>query len=487
MISPLAVLGEAFALGVLAMGLVGFLQFYARTRYRTHLAMLFPVVLVLGSSLILFSTYPSGDAGRVATFLVVQSLGFPFFLYWGERNRRSVEQIATSGHFDPGFPLPSENLIRISFFGQIYEDLAKPVVALEGVRKLNALLKRSSNMHPIFMHASFSPKGEFVLDREIVLKLGKGKMDCDGFAILLQALIEHLASTGNIKDEEELLQAVRARTGNTVSSYLDFLVDEGLLHRLARGFLTDKMSTGMEHLDKALGGGLAQGTAVLLVGEADQERDEAVRGFIRSGIDLGEGCLAVSAFKPPETVRLDFAREGAVMPGRLKIVDCYSSRFSEVQTLQTRGDTWVSPVDLSVVHVAISRALDSLVTVRKRAAVDILTAYLVATPVDRILPELVEIVDRFRRSKCTALFVFNPSAAKESCQPVLEEVFDCVIRMRKREHSREVFLDIGKLGAEFELAAQRGGTRRWVEWSPAAASATGATDGTGTGIASFGR
>jgi KaiC/GvpD/RAD55 family RecA-like ATPase len=446
----LSLLGQSFALGVLIMGLAGFLQFYARTRYRPHLAMLPTVVLVVGSTFILFSIYPSGDTSQIALFLLIQSAALPFFVYWGEQSRRSMEEIATTGEFDPGFPLPSENVITVNFFGQIYEDLAKPVVALEGEEKLNRLLAEVSEEHPIFNLAGFTPRGEFVLDERTVVWAGRIGLDTEGFARLLDALVEHFARIGNIKNEE-LPEAIRAKTGNTVAKYLDFLVDGGLVLVLAKGLLTDRTATGEKGLDKALKGGLTRGSAVLLVGEAGEEREELVRSFLQTGISLGEGCLVVSALRPSEVVRSSLKD---VATGQLKVIDCHAAHLNEVQVLKVEGDTFLSPVDLSVVAVAVTKALDSLSGIKvtgRRAVIDLLPAYLHVTSISRMVPDLVRIIGTLRKSGFTALFVHNPSVGEDqSSQYILEELFDSIIKTRREtsDGCDQSLVEIQKLGPQ---------------------------------------
>lgn len=457
MLSPLAAAGEVLAVTVLAIGLTGFLQFYARTRYWSHLSMLPPVVLVVGSSLILFSGYSSGDPDRAALFLLIQSLGFPFFIYWGERNRRRMEEIATRGDFDPGFPLPSSNHIMVSFFGQMCEDLAKPIVAVEGDQKLNSMLDRVSLRNPILARAHFTSLGELKLDKDTVLRAGEVKLDPEPLVCFLDGLVEHYASTGNLLERKDLAKALRAKCGGTVSKFQDFLIDEGLLHSLAGGLLTDKASTGMRGLDKAFEGGLPQGVAVLLLGNPSDERERITQAFVRAGMRNGDGCLVVSATRSPEQMQADLQVGG--LPGELRLVDCYSARFKEIPALEMREDAIVSPVDPSVVNVAISRGLDSLRSERRRALVDIISAYTLSSPMEKIYPFMLEMIHLLRRSNCTSLFVFNPSESEaQSDTLVLEELFDVVLRMRRsKERDEQVVLDFEKLGLQLAPKAEAPG------------------------------
>ncbi len=116
-----------------------------------------------------------------------------------------------------------------------------------------------------------------------------------------------------------------------------------------------------------------------------------------------------------------------------------------------------------------------------------------ATPLNKILPELVEILDKFRRSRCTALFVFNPSAVEdEFCEQILGEVFDYVVGVKRKKPSGEVFLDFGILAERPAAAPQGAGTQMGPGWSPPVSDAAGARDAggaiaTGTGDLDMGR
>lgn len=445
MVSLMAAAGEVLAITVLAMGIAGFLQFYARTRYRPHLAMLPAVVLVVGSSLLLFSIYDDGDHTRAALFLLVQSIAMPFFIYWGEQNRTRMERIAATGEFDPGFPLPSTSFITIGFYGQIFEDLAKPVVALEGERQLNALVQNLAIQHPVLRSARFTPQGEFKLDQEALIRLGESKIDANALTSLLDGLIMHLAKTGNIADDSELTKVIRTKCSKTVSDYLDFLIEEGIYHNLAGGRLANKVSTGRKDFDKMLEGGLQEGVAALVLMGSSREREEMGRAFLTAGLSQGDGCLVVSATRSPQEIRrgLDLAQA----PVELRFVDCYTSRLREVPVLEEREDIIVSPVDLSVVNVAVSRSLESMRSPKKRALVDVLSAYMMTSPVDKVCPSILDMIHLLRRNKCTALFVFNPSAVEdESTRFVLQELFDCVVRANSGGDPAGTMLNLEKVG-----------------------------------------
>ncbi len=446
----ITVIGELLSIGVLIMGLAGFLQFYMRTRFRPHLAMLVPVVIVLSSMAWLFSALEEANIEAIRRLLLLQAFGFPFYVYWGEQNRRRVEAIAATGEFDPGFPLPSGTIIKFRFFGQLFEDLAKPVVLLEGSRPLNRMVKQLSEEHPILRGASFSRRGEFKLSKDMTIQYGSLSFDAEGFSKLCNMLIDEYAKVSNIKGQKELQTALQEKCGQTISKYMDFLIDEGLLHSLARGLLTEKASTGFKELDKALGGGYARGEVVLLVGDSSASTRIA-ESFILAGLDLGEGCVFVTASKPPAHVQRALSGAG----GSLKIVDCYTARHTEVQTLRVEGNVFVSPVDLSVVDVAISRALASLGDRRKRAVVDVLSAYVTATQIHRIYHDILEIINEFRKHGCTAVFLFNPAVAEEDTRTLaIEELFDSVIRLRT-DASGKPILDVDKMALGQRMAGLR--------------------------------
>ena len=208
-----ALVGELLSVAALFAGLAGFLQFYSRTKFRPHLAMLIPVIMVLASTALIFSDLGRGDVSSLPFLLLLQSLGIPFYVYWGEQNRSRMEEIAMTGAYDAGFPLPSENYIKFSFFGQIYEDLAKPIIALKGERGLNRAVNEISQYHPILKNAHFTEAGEFRLDRDIILSLGEEEFDLVGFTALLDLIIEEYARLANTRTSDDPSKAIRAKWG----------------------------------------------------------------------------------------------------------------------------------------------------------------------------------------------------------------------------------------------------------------------------------
>ena len=136
------------------------------------------------------------------------------------------------------------------------------------------------------------------------------------------------------------------------------------------------------------------------------------------------------------------------------IVDCYTSRVEEVSTISRKGNVITSPVEMSVVTVAISRALSKEQKKSKRCAVDILPTYLVFQDVNKIYPDLLEMVDEFRTAGYTAIFSLNPYNIKdEGAISTLQELFDGVIYLERTASvegmmSDEIVLRIEKMAGE---------------------------------------
>ena len=222
--------------------------------------------------------------------------------------------------------------------------------------------------------------------------------------------------------------------GITISKYIDFLIDAELLHSLGKGLFTDKASTGFKEFDKALGGGYARGEIVLLVGDLSASAHIAYT-FTLAGLQLGEGCVFVTATSPADQVQHALSNQKGV----LRIIDCYTARHTQVQSLRSERDVFVAPVDLSVVGVAISRGLSSLGTRRKRAAVDILSTYVTSTKIQRMYYDILDMIKEFRKHSCTALFLFNPVVVEEDTGSLaIEELFDSVIRLKEGPSGRPI-------------------------------------------------
>ncbi|MBI2868868.1 MAG: response regulator [Chloroflexi bacterium] len=91
-----------------------------------------------------------------------------------------------------------------------------------------------------------------------------------------------------------------------------------------------RVATGVESLDKALGGGMPRGINILLTGETGAGKSYLARRFIAAGLAGGERCMTITLDDDPVLVRasLESLLEKPLAEyegnGSFRLVDCYS-------------------------------------------------------------------------------------------------------------------------------------------------------------------
>lgn len=231
---------------------------------------------------------------------------------------------------------------------------------------------------------------------------------------------------------QELVSMLRARASPVLQEHSEILIESGLMDRLAGGILSDEISSGLADMDLALRGGYPKSSAILLCGPPSDERNLMLESFVAAGLVKGDACLFVSSAIPPENVVRQFSKLG----GDLTVVDCYTNRVKEVDTITRQDNIVISPIEISVVSVAISRALNAESHKPKRAVVDILPTYLVFQSVEKIYLDLMEIIDQLRKAGYTTIFSLNPYYIKDQgAVSTLQELFDGVMYVERTADS----------------------------------------------------
>ena len=435
---------QALAFGIMGLGLFLLLYLYLFTGLKRHLLLIPAPPLVFGSCLFLSDAYAARDVQQIPLFFLLQSLGLISVTYWARLSLKSRREIASTGEFDPGME-PEERGSRETtlfwFLGQAIEDIAKPIVSIRGEFPLNQMVRDLSARYPILSHFKFTRKGEFKLRHPTDFLEISPKLAVEPLSRLFEQLVREFARTGRIQDREELAGMIQDRCRDTVSKYMDLLVDEGLLYTLAGGVLTNRVPTGIKKIDRLFEGGVVEGQSILVVARPSTHREALVSSFLLEGLTRGEDCLVVSSVRPASQIQDEVGRD---LPGRLLVVDCYSGLSDELPAIDDRGEVIVSPVAIEVVDVAIARMTQRFRSRGKRAVVDILTTYLLSNELADLYPFLLSITSTLKKNRCTSMFVLNPSALPEEGQlDLIQETFDTVIILDEKEPS---LARIAKLG-----------------------------------------
>lgn len=363
-----------------------------------------------------------------ARFYFLLSLVFPPLILWAEEFTRRMEKISTTADFELGLPRPSDAHQLLGAMGKLIQELAKPVVAVQGTTKVNQKIADLAATDSVFRYVRVDPDGRFRVDPRILPGFQLSRPVRDDLAVLVEFLVEESRQMAGRMPREDIETVIRDRLSDTLSRHSEVLIKFGLLDSLAGGMFSDSISSGIADFDIATGGGYAKRSAILLCGPPSDERNLMVDSFMRTGLARGDSCVYVTSAQPPENVKHQFGH----LSKDLIIVDCYTNRIREVPTISMEGNVVTTPVEISVVAVAISRALKRENGKLKRAVVDILPTYLVFQKIEKLYLDLMEIIDDLRKAGYTAIFSLNPYYIKdEGAVSTLEELFDGVIHVER--------------------------------------------------------
>jgi len=433
-------LAGAAIIALLAVAGIGFgtvFRTFVRTRSRLHL-LLIPVLLTTPAAIALAWKSNGMVYDGVMAFILMSS-GIPFLVWWAKSFTTRMELVAATGAFDPGVPAPSSKHQLLGAMGQVIQELARPIVAMEGPDKINEVISGLASKDTFFAHVRISHNGEFLIDEALLENLLISERSKECFLSLVDFLVERNVRAAGTISRLEFESLLQNRLSPVIEANREILIREGLLDRLASGTFSSKVSTGLVELDLHLKGGYPKQSVVLLCGPPSEERGLLADSFMRVGLRHGDLCLYVTSSQPPEVVKRRFGE----LSRKMLIVDCYTNRIREVPTISRHGNVITTPVEISVVAVAISRGLQKEPRKTKRAVVDILPTYLVFQSVEKLYLDLMGIIDSLRRSGYTAIFSLNPYYIKdEASLSKLQELFDAVIHVERAADENGIIDDV---------------------------------------------
>lgn len=372
--------------------------------------------------------HQSSSVAVGAIFYLLLSLVFPPLVLWAEEFTRRMEKISRTADFELGLPMPSDSHQVLGAMGQLIQELAKPVVAVQDAKKINQRIADLAATEPTLKHMRIESNGSFWVDPRIVPGFRLSSSVKDTLALLVEFLVQESSGIAGRPAKKDVERMLRDRVDGVLSRHSEVLIRFGLLDRLAGGMFSDRISSGLTDFDLSTAGGYPKSSAILLCGPPSDERNLLLDSFIGTGLARGDSCIYVTSAQPPENVKHQF---GELSKG-LTIVDCYTNRIREVPTITAEGNVITTPVEISVVSVAISRALNRETDRAKRAVLDILPTYLVFQKMEKLYMDLMEIIDELRKAGYTAIFSLNPYYIKdEGAISTLQELFDGVIQVER--------------------------------------------------------
>lgn len=189
---------------------------------------------------------------------------------------------------------------------------------------------------------------------------------------------------------------------------------------------------GVPQIDRSLGG-VAEGTNLLVTGDAMSGRDEFVDEVVSEGTENGEGTVYVTT---DGTAGDLLGRHGGNDLDRFGVVDCVTESQGNEEPNETVKFA-SSPSDMTGIGVKVSSFLKEFHEERgiedNRVFVDSVSTLLTYSNLETVFRFLHVFTGRIRSVDGFGVFVFDSVAHDEKEYSTLRQLFDGVVEVEKDE------------------------------------------------------
>jgi len=212
-----------------------------------------------------------------------------------------------------------------------------------------------------------------------------------------------------------------------------------------------RLATGIAGFDGMLGGGIPEGSSIVLQGPPGQEKLLFSLTFLAEGLRQGSSGILVISSQSAESILAELRRLGVDLDkvakeDRLRIVDWYSWAEETITDVEERGIILRSSVDLSTAGAALSRAIASLRgDSPKRAVVEILSPATNVYELNQVYAFAQSSKRKFDRFNFTAFFLLEKEMHAPAVLSTLTQPFDGVIEMERVRTGDRIVRKIGVL------------------------------------------
>jgi KaiC/GvpD/RAD55 family RecA-like ATPase len=187
---------------------------------------------------------------------------------------------------------------------------------------------------------------------------------------------------------------------------------------------------GVPRIDRSLGG-VAEGTNLLVTGDAVSGMEEFVGEAVSEGTENGEGTVYVTTDDTAEEL---LKRHGGNDPDRFGVVDCVTeSQGDEEQNGTVKFAS--SPSDMTGIGVKVSSFLKEFHEERgiqdNRVFVDSVSTLLTHSSLETVFRFLHVFTGRIRSVDGFGVFFYDPVAHGEREYSTLRQLFDGVVEVER--------------------------------------------------------
>ncbi len=207
----------------------------------------------------------------------------------------------------------------------------------------------------------------------------------------------------------------------------------------------ERVSTGVDELDKLIEGGIPVGSNILLVGPPGVGKTIFVLAFTSKAIANGDCCIYVCVDQLPEEVQYSLQKFGlnvksAQDEGRLIFIDVYSWRFGKIP----KDKRWYvsNIVNLNELLIRISEAMKSInekfPEKRIRIVLDSISTLIMYAEFIPVFKMLQLLAARSKLMKAVGLYTLEAGVHEPKVSAGISYIMDGVIEMKWEGEKRYI-------------------------------------------------
>jgi two-component system, OmpR family, alkaline phosphatase synthesis response regulator PhoP len=207
-----------------------------------------------------------------------------------------------------------------------------------------------------------------------------------------------------------------------------------------------QIPTGSPNLDRALGGGIPQGSNIMLYGALGKGKSTCARKFIAEGLLRSEKCLFVAVDDDPQQIKIEMSKMMPVSPlvheknGDLRFIDAYTWSTGENLKKETYSIEGVLSLDqLSNLMIEAGSELGQSVQKKLggRRVIDSISSFFVnfeSPAVQRFISQIGKTAVSF--GGVTTLFVVEEGTANDQAINNIKHLMDGVFEVKEEMGNR---------------------------------------------------
>jgi len=211
------------------------------------------------------------------------------------------------------------------------------------------------------------------------------------------------------------------------------------------GNLLDIVPTGLEEMDKVMGGGLAKGSSTLLIAEETKTKHKILLSFIKQGLRTGTNVIYATAKRPARQIQSELLIDLDEL-NNFMLLDLHEDIFTEARVYKMVEEEHriIVPLNKILFQRSMVKTIKSYPKdLPKMVVIDVydnFSRYYSPEEVQKILQDQI---DGLKRWNCTSLITINPHSylmRKEDVE-VVKKNFDNVMILSGEDKDASVFIE----------------------------------------------